>query len=193
MKYLVTARPNGQSAKSDPAQRRHLLITAEIFEQSCWYEVCLQSLCRPKQSSPLTTMPAFISLSSIVWDQMSRQLAQRNLTHTSHVIYSFNQNHNKHCDFYQNHLFVCTLWGWSRLIQCRMKNWQMPKLISLSDSELCLVREGCNCKQLRVGGGAYQEYNDGVTVQQLTSVMSHCVTILKLQLEQETLNYDPNK
>ena len=68
----------------------------------------------------------------------------------------------------------------------------MPKLISLSDSELCLVREGCNCKQLRVGGGAYQEYNDGVTVQQLTSVMSHyAITILKLQLEQENLDYDP--
>ena len=59
----------------------------------------------------------------------------------------------------------------------------MPKFISLSDFGLCLVRG-------RVGG-AYQEYNDGVTVQQLTSVMSHCVTILKLQLEQENLNYDP--
>ena len=55
----------------------------------------------------------------------------------------------------------------------------MPKFISLSDSELCSVRG-------RVGG-AYQEYNDGVTVQQLTSVMSHYVTILKLQLEQENL------
>ena len=104
-------RPNGRSAKSDPARRRHLLITAEIFEQSCWYEVCLQSLCRPKQSSPLTTMSALISLSSIVWDQMSKQLAQRNLTHMSHVIYSFNQNHIKLCDFYQNYLFVCILWG----------------------------------------------------------------------------------
>ena len=59
----------------------------------------------------------------------------------------------------------------------------MKKIISLSDSELCLVRG-------RVGG-AYQEYNDGVTVQQLTSVMSHYVTILKLQLEQESLSYDP--
>ena len=59
----------------------------------------------------------------------------------------------------------------------------MPKFISLSDFGLCLVRG-------RVGG-AYQEYNDGVTVQQLTSVMSHCVTILKLQMEQENLNYDP--
>ena len=95
MKYPVTTRPNGRSAKSDTGRRRHLLITAEIFEQSCWYEVCLQSLCRPKQSSPLTTMSAFISLSSIVWDQMSRQLAQRNLTQMSHVIYSFNKNHNK--------------------------------------------------------------------------------------------------
>ena len=61
----------------------------------------------------------------------------------------------------------------------------------MSDSELCLLRGGGNCKQGRVGGGAYQEYNDGVTVQQLTSVMSHCVTILKLQLEQENLDYDP--
>ena len=87
--------PNGRSAKSDTARRRHLLITAEIFEQSCWYEVCLQSLCTPKQSPLLTTMSAIISLSSIVWDQMSRQLAQRNLTHMSHVIYSFNQNYNK--------------------------------------------------------------------------------------------------
>ena len=111
MKYLVTTRPNGQNAKSDPAQRHHLLITAEIFEQSCWYEVCLQSLCRPKQSSTLTTMSAFISLSSIVWDQMSRQLAQRNLTQMSHVIYSFNKNYTILCDFYQNHLFVCTQWG----------------------------------------------------------------------------------
>ena len=66
----------------------------------------------------------------------------------------------------------------------------MPKLISLSDSELCLLRGGGDCKHGRVGG-AYQEYNDGVTVQQLTSVMSHCVTILKLQLEQENLDYDP--
>ena len=57
-------RPNGRSAKSDTGGRHHLLITAEIFEQSCWYEVCLQSLCRPKQSSPLTTMSAFISLST---------------------------------------------------------------------------------------------------------------------------------
>ena len=111
MKYLVTTRPNGQSAKSDPAPRRHLLITAEIFEQSCWYEVCLQSLCTPKQSPLLTTMSAIISLSSIVWDQMSRQLAQRNLTHMSHVIYLFTQNHNKLSDFYQDNLFVCTLWG----------------------------------------------------------------------------------
>ena len=53
----------------------------------------------------------------------------------------------------------------------------MPELFFLSDSELCLVRGGGNYEQGRVGGGAYQEYNDGVTVQQLTSVMSHCVTI----------------
>ena len=67
----------------------------------------------------------------------------------------------------------------------------MPKLISLNNSKPCWVRGGCNCNQLRVGGGAYQEYNDGVTVQQLTSVITHCVTILKLQMEQENLNYDP--
>ena len=62
---------------------------------------------------------------------------------------------------------------------------EVPKFISLSDFGLCSVRG-------RVGG-AYQEHNDGVTVQQLTSFMSHCVTILKLQLEQESLSYDPFK
>ena len=152
MKYLVTTRPNGRSAKSDTAQRQHLLITAEIFEQSCWYEVCLQSLCRPKQSPLLTTMSAFISLSSIVWDQMSRQLAQRNLTHMSHVISSFNKNYNKLCDFYQNHLFVCTLWGWSRLILCRMKICELYSVKCQNLSPWVTLDQGCLSCGILVSG-----------------------------------------